>query len=62
MPFVPILIPSDTVIVLKLMALPPALLIPVVACDASSPKCILQGVKSLGEPATPICGFLKSSS
>ena len=48
--------------VLKLIALPPALLIPLVACAARSPRCILQGVKSLGDPATAICGFLKSSS
>ncbi len=62
MPLVPMLMPSEMVIVLKLTALPPASLAPLVACTANSSICMLQGVKSLPVEAIPICGFSKSSS
>ncbi len=44
MPSVPIEMPSDTVMVLKITALPPAAFAPSAACRASSSMCTLHGV------------------
>src|SRR3989338_649303 len=62
MPSVPIDIPSLTVMVPKVMPAPLELLMPALASIASLSMCILQGVRSLQVEATPIIGFLKSSS
>ena len=59
-PSVPIEIPSEIVIVLNTIAFPPALLVPISACLASSSICILQGVTLLHVEATPMIGLLKS--
>ena len=59
-PSVPIEIPSEIVIVLNTIALPPALFVPTSACLASSSICMLHGVTLLHVEATPIIGFLKS--
>src|SRR5882724_11152955 len=56
------LIPSETVIVPKMMALPPAALAPASASRASWSMCMLQGVTMLQVEAIPTVGFLKSSS
>ena len=61
-PSVPIEIPSEMVIVLKIVALPPAASIPRAASRASWSMCILHGVTMLHVEATPICGLLKSLS
>jgi hypothetical protein len=61
MPLVPIEMPSEMVMVLKITALPSALLTPTAAASASLLMCILHGVTMLQVDATPICGFLKSS-
>ena len=61
MPSVPIEMPSEMVMVLKMTALPPAAFTPVSASRASSSMCMLQGVTMLQVDAMPICGFLKSS-
>src|SRR5699024_5928721 len=55
-------IPSDTVIVLKIIGAAPASRAPSFAFTARSLICILQGVTSLHVLAIPIIGFLKSSS
>src|SRR5450755_4654117 len=62
MPGVPIEIPSETVMVLKVIALAPARSAPAATRRASSSICILQGVKLLHVEATPTWGFSKSSS
>src|SRR3984893_14736253 len=54
--------PSDTVMVLKSTLLPPAASIPAHASRASSPMCMLHGVRLPQVEATPICGLPKSSS
>src|SRR5699024_9092832 len=59
---VPIEIPSDTVIVLKIIGAPPASLAPLFALSANSLICTLHGVTSLHVLAIPTIGFLKSSS
>ena len=56
------LMPSDTVIVLKVTALPPASSAPKPAASANSLMCILHGVRLLQVEAIPTCDFLKSSS
>src|ERR1700679_1842584 len=61
MPGVPMEIPSDTVIVPKVMAFAPAPSAPAATSRASSSICILQGVKLLHVDATPTCGFSKSA-
>ena len=61
-PSVPIEMPSEMVIVLKIVALPPALSIPSAASRASWSMCILQGVTMLQVDATPTCGLEKSLS
>src|SRR5690625_2552436 len=62
MPSVPIEIPSDTVIVLKINGTAPASLAPFFDASARSSIWILQGVTSLPVLAIPTIGFLKSSS
>ena len=62
MPGVPMLMPSETVIVPKMMALPPAALAPASAATASLSMCMLHGVTMLQSDAMPTMGFLKSSS
>src|ERR1700735_900832 len=62
MPGVPMEIPSDTVIVLKVTAFAPAPSAPPATSRASSSICILQGVKLLHVEATPTWGFSKSAS
>ncbi len=57
----PIEMPSETVMVLKIMALPPARLAPASASRASWSMCALQGVTMLQVEAMPMIGFLKSS-
>ena len=52
-PLVPIDIPSDTVMVLNITALEPALSAPFAAASASLSICILQGVTMLQVEATP---------
>jgi hypothetical protein len=54
--------PSDTVMVLKVIALAPAASAPPAARRASSSMCILQGVKLLHVDAMPTCGLSKSPS
>ena len=61
MPSVPIEMPSEMVMVLKMIALPPAAFAPFSASSASLSMCMLQGVTLLQVEAMPICGFLKSS-
>ncbi len=60
-PSVPIEMPSETVIVSKIIALPPAALAPASASRASWSICMLQGVTMLQVDAIPTRGFLKSS-
>src|SRR3954471_18144119 len=62
MPGVPMLMPSETVIVPKIIALPPAALAPASASMASLSMCMLHGVTMLQREAMPMTGFLKSSS
>ena len=52
---------SDTVMVLKMTALPPAASAPAAACRASSSMCTLHGVTWLQVEQMPICGLAKSS-
>src|ERR1700720_1732092 len=54
--------PSETVIVLKVIALAPAPSAPLATKRASSSMCTLQGVKLLQVEATPIWGLSKSVS
>ncbi len=56
------LMPSETVIVPKMIALPPAAFAPASASRASWSMCMLQGVTMLQVDAMPTTGFLKSSS
>ncbi len=60
-PSVPIEMPSETVIVSKMMALPPAALAPASASRASLSMCMLQGVTMLQVEAMPTIGLEKSS-
>ena len=62
MPGEPIEIPSETVIVLNVTALPPASSAPMAAASARSLMCVLQGVKLLQVDAIPTWGFWKSLS
>src|SRR6266536_2524242 len=62
MPGVPMLMPSETVMVPKMIALPPAAFAPASASRASLSMCMLQGVTMLHVEAMPMMGFLKSSS
>ncbi len=62
MPSVPMEMPSDTVMVLKMSGAPPACCTPLLAMRASSSMCMLHGVTSLHVLAMPTIGFLKSSS
>src|SRR6476659_2349627 len=60
MPSVPMEMPSDTVMVLKTMALPPASLAPASASRASWSRCILHGVTMLQLDAMPMMGLEQS--
>ena len=60
-PFVPIDIPSETVIVLKITAFDPTEFAPSAADSASLSICMLQGVTILHVEAMPTWGLLKSS-
>ena len=57
MPSVPIEIPSEMVMVLKMTPLPPPSLTPFSVCRASLSMCMLQGVTMLQVDAMPICDF-----
>jgi len=59
-PSVPIEIPSEMVMVLKITAFPPAASAPPAASRASLSICMLHGVTMLHVEAIPICDFLKS--
>src|SRR2546426_12308722 len=60
-PSVPIEMPSETVMVSKMMALPPASLAPDSAMRASWSRCMLHGVTMLQVEAMPMRGLEKSS-
>src|SRR5690606_6787295 len=62
MPSVPLAMPSEMVMVLKITPLPPAASAPRAASSARPLMCMLHGVTLLQVEAMPICGFLKSSS
>src|SRR5882724_2883429 len=62
MPGEPMEMPSETVIVLKMTLLPPALSAPAAAARASSPMCMLHGVRLDHVDAMPIWGRAKSAS
>ncbi len=62
MPSLPIEMPSEMVMVLKMIALPPPVLTPCSDSRASLSMCMLQGVTSLQVEAMPTSGFLKSSA
>jgi hypothetical protein len=61
MPSVPIEMPSEMVMVLKITPLPPAASTPLRDSIASLSMWTLHGVTSLQVEAIPICGFEKSS-
>ena len=61
MPGVPIEIPSEIVIVLKITGLPPAAATPSAARRAKRSMCMLHGVTWLQVEAMPICDFRKSA-
>jgi hypothetical protein len=54
--------PSETVMVLKVIALAPARSAPPATSRANSSICILQGVRLLQVEATPTWGLSKSAS
>ena len=60
-PSVPIEMPSDMVIVLNTIDLPPALFAPASDSLANSSMCMLHGVTLLHVEAMPMIGFLKSA-
>src|ERR1700761_3713032 len=62
MPSLPFEMPSETVIVLKTIALPPFAFTPFSVSSASLSMCMLHGVTLLQVEATPMIGFLKSAS
>ncbi len=57
MPSVPIEMPSEMVMVLKMIALPPASFAPFSASSASLSMCMLHGVTMLQVEAMPMMGF-----
>jgi hypothetical protein len=61
MPSDPIEMPSETLMVLNTIALPPASFAPFSASSASLSMCMLHGVTMLHVDAMPTMGFLKSS-
>jgi len=61
MPSVPIEMPSDTVMVLKMIALPPASFAPFSDSSASWSMCMLHGVTMPQVEAMPMMGLEKSS-
>ena len=60
-PSVPMEMPSEMVMVLKITPLAPPVFTPASAWRASWSMCILHGVTMLQVEAMPICDFLKSS-
>ena len=62
MPSLPIEMPSEMVMVLKMIALPPLAFVPFSASSASLSMCMLHGVTLLQVDAMPMMGFLKSCS
>src|SRR3954470_8554986 len=60
-PSVPIEMPSEIVIVPKMMALPPASLTPIEASTANLSMCMLHGVTMLQVEAMPVLDFWKAS-
>src|SRR6267154_2804196 len=62
MPGVPMLMPSDTVMVPKMMDFPPAASVPAAVSRASWSMCMLHGVTMLQVEAMPTMGFAKSAS
>jgi hypothetical protein len=62
MPAVPFEMPSETVMVPKIVLLPPAASTPAAARRASPSMCMLQGVRLLQVDTTPIAGLVKSAS
>src|SRR5271163_3307502 len=62
MPGVPMLMPSDTVMVPKMMDFPPAASAPAAVSRASWSMCMLHGVTMLQVEAMPTMGFAKSAS
>ncbi len=62
MPGAPLEMPSDTVIVPKVVLLPPEESTAAAAALANLSMCILHGVRLLQVEAMPIAGFLKSAS
>ena len=61
-PWVPIEIPSETVMVLKITDFDPVLSAPSAAASAKILMCMLHGVTMLQVEAIPTCGLEKSSS
>jgi hypothetical protein len=61
-PSVPIEIPSEIVMVLKIIAFPPALSMPSADSRARPSMCMLQGVTMLQVEATPTSDLEKSFS
>src|SRR5579885_719947 len=62
MPVVPMLMPSETVMVPKMIDLPPAASAPAAASRASWSMCMLHGVTMLQVEAMPTIGLAKSAS
>src|SRR5882724_4187731 len=62
MPSVPMEMPSEMVMVLKTMALPPPAFAPFSDSSASLSRCMLHGVTLLQVEAMPMMGFWKSAS
>ena len=61
-PSVPMEMPSEMVMVLKMTALPPALSMPIADSRARVSICMLHGVTMLQVDATPTIDLLKSLS
>ncbi|MNC22993.1 hypothetical protein D3C75_710020 [compost metagenome] len=62
MPSVPLAMPSEMVMVLKITPLAPAAFAPFSASSASLSMCMLQGVTMAQVEAMPTCGLVKSAS
>ena len=62
MPSVPIVMPSETAIVLNSIGVPPAARTPAFTDSASARRCTLHGVTSVHVFAMPTSGFSRSAS
>ena len=62
MPSVPMLMPSETAMVLNSSGVPPAARIPFFTCSESRRRWKLQGIASVQVLATATSGFCRSSS